>query len=60
MTRKVKQVIEELEDDGWEHLRTKGDHRVYGKNGKIVVVPGKLSADVPEGTYSSIKRMMKQ
>lgn len=60
MTKKVKQVIEMLEENGWIHERTKGDHRVFVKQGakRPIVVAGKLSDDMPQGTYSSITRQM--
>lgn len=58
MTKKVKEVIDLLESEGWEFVRMKGGHRVYRKNGatRPVVVPGKLSDDLKEGTYHSILR----
>lgn len=45
-----------LEADGWEWSRTRGSHRVYVHPTKpgIVVVPGKLSKDLPLGTERSI------
>ncbi|MBR5640457.1 MAG: type II toxin-antitoxin system HicA family toxin [Muribaculaceae bacterium] len=61
MTKKVKTVIELLEADGWEHKRTKGDHRIFWKEGerRPVVVSGHLNDDMPEGTWKSIKRQAK-
>lgn len=58
MTKKVKQVIDLLESEGWEFVRMKGDHRMYRKAGapRPIVVPGKLSDDLAEGTYHSILR----
>lgn len=57
---KVKEIIKILENNDWVYLRTKGDHRIYFKKGKgIVVVPGKLSDDIPKGTEQSILRAMK-
>ncbi len=53
---KVKEVIKTLENDGWYLNRTRGSHRIFkhlSKSG-IVVVPGKLSDDIPVGTLSSI------
>ncbi len=42
-------------------MRTKGDHRIYFKKGKgIVVVPGKLSDDIPKGTEQSILRAIRK
>ncbi|MCQ2199113.1 MAG: type II toxin-antitoxin system HicA family toxin [Paludibacteraceae bacterium] len=56
---KVKEIIKKLEDNHWVFKRMKGDHRVYFKEGKgIVVVPGKLSDDIPKGTEQSILRAM--
>lgn len=58
MTKKVKEVIRLLESAGWIYKHTRGDHRIYCKEGarRPIVVPGKLSADLPEGTYNSILR----
>ena len=58
---KVKAVIKTLENDGWYLDRTRGSHRVFkhlSKSG-IVVVPGKLSDDIPVGTLSSIWKQAK-
>jgi len=56
MPRKVGEVIKMLEADGWVLNRTRGSHRVYVHPDKpgIVVVPGKLSKDLPLGTERSI------
>ena len=61
MTKKVKTVIELLEADGWEHKRTKGDHRIFCKAGerRPVVVSGHLNDDMPEGTWNSIRKQAK-
>ena len=58
MAKKVKTVIQLLEANGWKHKRTKGDHRIYWKEGarRPVVVPGHLNDDMPEGTWKSIKK----
>lgn len=55
---KVRDVIKRLEDDGWYLDRTKGSHRVFAHptSPGIVVVAGKMSADVPIGTLKSIWR----
>ena len=55
---KVRDVIKRLQDDGWYLDRTKGSHRVFVHSTKprIVVVAGKMSADVPIGTLKSIWR----
>lgn len=56
MTKKVKEVITLLEENGWSLKRTRGDHRMYFKPGarRPIVVPGNLNHDMPEGTYNSI------
>lgn len=58
MSKKVKEVIALLEADGWEHKRTRGDHRIFMKAGaaRPIVVPGALNHSMPEGTYQSILR----
>jgi predicted RNA binding protein YcfA (HicA-like mRNA interferase family) len=53
---KVRAVIKLIEDDGWEHVRTKGSHRQFkhpNKPGKVTVA-GKPSLDLPPGTLNSI------
>ena len=53
---KVRDVIRRLVDDGWVMASQRGSHRQFkhpSKPGKVTV-PGKLSADLPEGTYRSI------
>lgn len=55
---KVWDVIRLLEEDGWALVAQKGSHRQFRhpiKPGKVTV-PGKLSADLPEGTFKSILR----
>jgi predicted RNA binding protein YcfA (HicA-like mRNA interferase family) len=50
-------VIKALEQAGWRHVRTTGDHRVFrASDGRITVVSGKLSDDVRPGTYRAILR----
>jgi predicted RNA binding protein YcfA (HicA-like mRNA interferase family) len=52
---KVREVIRELENAGWRHVRTKGDHRVFKhRDGRITVVSGRLGDDVRPGTYQAI------
>jgi predicted RNA binding protein YcfA (HicA-like mRNA interferase family) len=55
---KVREVIRRIEADGWYHVRTKGDHRIFQHSLKpgIVVVPGKEGADIPIGTLRSVFR----
>ena len=58
MSKKVKEIILLLEINGWRHVRTKGDHRVFKKlgNPNNISVPGKDSKDLAEGTYKRILR----
>ena len=53
---KVRDLIKQLEADGWRHVRTKGSHRQFRHSVKpgTVTVAGKLSVDVPIGTLNSI------
>lgn len=55
---KVREVIKLLKQDGWFHVRTRGDHRQFHHEVKpgTVTVAGKLSEDVPPGTLNSILR----
>ena len=55
---KVRDVIRRLNEDGWVQVSQKGSHRQFkhpAKRGRVTV-PGKPSADLPEGTYRSILR----
>lgn len=53
---KVKEVLKRLQSDGWYEVRMRGSHRILAHPQKqgIVVVPGKLSNDIPKGTLSAI------
>jgi predicted RNA binding protein YcfA (HicA-like mRNA interferase family) len=54
---KVRDVIRKLEREGWVHVRTSGDHRVFRNfDGRITVVSGNLGDDVRPGTYRAILR----
>lgn len=61
MAKKVKNVIQLLEANGWKHVRTRGDHRIYFKEGeqRPIVVPGHMNDDMPIGTWKSIQRQAK-
>jgi len=55
---KVGAIIKLIEDDGWEHVATRGSHRQYRhltKPGKVTV-PGKPSRDLPRSLQASILR----
>ena len=58
MPLKVKDLIAQLEADGWFLVRAKGSHRQYHHPMKrgTVTVSGKLNVDVPIGTLNSALR----
>ena len=58
MAKKVYEVIELLEANGWVYQRTKGDHHIFVKDGarRPVPVPGNRSDMVPAGLLSAILR----
>jgi predicted RNA binding protein YcfA (HicA-like mRNA interferase family) len=44
--------VRTLEDAGWHHVRTSGDHRVFqNPEGRITVVSGRLGDDVRPSTH---------
>lgn len=53
---KVREVIELLQEDGWQLARTKGSHRQFKHPRKpgTVTVAGKPGLDVPPGTLNSV------
>jgi predicted RNA binding protein YcfA (HicA-like mRNA interferase family) len=53
---KVKEVLKRLKKDGWSQIRMRGSHRILAHPHfpGIVVVPGKLSDDIPIGTLGAI------
>ena len=58
MTRKVREVIDLLEANGWKYVKTKGDHHNFYKPGakRPIIIAGKANDDLAEGTYHSILR----
>ena len=54
MVKKVREVIELLEADGWEFKRMRGDHRIYYKKGARRPIP--IPGDLKDGTLGSILR----
>lgn len=58
MPKKYREIRSELKSAGWEVLRQRGSHEVWGKTGATarIVVSGKDSDTVPVGTLSSIRR----
>ena len=57
-TKKVREVLKLLTDDGWLLVATRGSHRQFKHPSKIgrVTVPGKPSDDLSQGTLNSILR----
>ncbi len=57
---KYRDIIREIEADGWQHVRTSGSHMQYRhliKPGTVTIsAGGKMSKDVPPGTLQSIRR----
>lgn len=53
---KVRDLIKQIEADGWVHVRTRGSHRQYKHPTKsgTVTIAGKPGLDVPPGTLNSI------
>lgn len=58
MPMKVKELVAQLEADGWFLVRTKGSHRQFHHPTKrgTVTVSGKPSVEVPPGTLNSALR----
>jgi predicted RNA binding protein YcfA (HicA-like mRNA interferase family) len=56
--KKYREVRAALKEAGWQVLRQRGSHEVWGKPGEAarIVVAGKESDTVPIGTLSSIRR----
>ena len=53
---KVRDLIKQLERDGWYLVRTKGSHRQFkhGTKRGTVTVAGKPNVDIPVGTLNAI------
>jgi predicted RNA binding protein YcfA (HicA-like mRNA interferase family) len=58
MPKKYREIRSALEGAGWEVLRQRGSHEVWGKAGEQarIVVAGRDRDTVPVGTLSSIRR----
>ena len=55
---KVREVIRQLEADGWGLVSIEGSHRQFKhptKPGRVTVSGG-LGDDMPKGTFASVKR----
>ncbi|MCR5561465.1 MAG: type II toxin-antitoxin system HicA family toxin [Bacteroidales bacterium] len=54
---KVRQVLKLLKDDGWEIVRTKGDHRQLKNSNEMpgtVTISGKLNQTISQELLNSI------
>jgi len=47
------------EQEGWQIKRQAGSHRVYEKNGKMIIIPFHGSKEVPTGTAKKILKTIK-
>ncbi len=58
MSKKYRDVRTALLEAGWQVLRQRGSHEVWGRPGEStrIVVAGRDSQNVPVGTLSSIRR----
>ena len=52
----AREVIARLERDGWAQIGCTGDHRKFRKDGRLVVVPGRLGEHLKRGTWASGKQ----
>ena len=53
---KVRELIKQVEADGWRHVKTRGSHRQYKhpvKRGRVTI-PGHSGDDVHPGTLKSV------
>jgi predicted RNA binding protein YcfA (HicA-like mRNA interferase family) len=53
---KVRELVKQLEKDGWRLVRIKGSHRQFHHSQKLgtVTVAGHPSVDIPPGTLNNI------
>jgi predicted RNA binding protein YcfA (HicA-like mRNA interferase family) len=50
-------LVRTLENAGWRHVQTSGDHRVFrNPEGRGTIVVGKLGDDVQPGAYRAVLR----
>ncbi len=58
LATKVRDIIKEVEADGWVLVRVRGSHRIFQHPNKPgnVVIPGNPGDDVPVGTLHSIRK----
>jgi predicted RNA binding protein YcfA (HicA-like mRNA interferase family) len=55
---KVRDIVRELEEDGWVQVRQAGSHRQFRHPSKpgTVTVPGRMGDELARGTVGSIVR----
>ncbi|MCI0535439.1 MAG: type II toxin-antitoxin system HicA family toxin [Verrucomicrobiales bacterium] len=55
-TVKVREIVRQIEEDGWYWVRTRGSHHQYRHHSKrgLVTVPGRPGDDLAPGTLNSI------
>jgi predicted RNA binding protein YcfA (HicA-like mRNA interferase family) len=55
---KVREIVRQLEDDGWFLAKTRGSHRQFKHPSKLgrVTVAGHPNDDLPPGTLNSVKK----
>ncbi|HMP99842.1 MAG TPA: type II toxin-antitoxin system HicA family toxin [Cyclobacteriaceae bacterium] len=54
---KYKDLVKQIEEDGWFQVRQKGSHRAYKHNlkkGIVTIAYHRMSDEVPRGTLNSI------
>jgi predicted RNA binding protein YcfA (HicA-like mRNA interferase family) len=49
-------IIRKLEAEGWRLKRIKGDHHIFGKDGRGITVVTHPRKDVPLGTIKAIEK----
>jgi predicted RNA binding protein YcfA (HicA-like mRNA interferase family) len=56
MPTTVRDIIRQIEEDGWRHIATRGSHRQFKHPTKLgrVTVAGKPRDDISPGTLNSI------
>ncbi len=59
MPKKVKEVVEILEDNGWTLVRQRGSHRIYRHpdSPSAVAVSGRWNETLPVGTLGGIRKL---
>jgi predicted RNA binding protein YcfA (HicA-like mRNA interferase family) len=62
MPRKIRDLIKDLTDAGFENRGGKGSHRnyVHEKVGKPVTVPGKMGDDAKQYLERAVKRAIEE